>query len=499
MSFESPKKKGVETRSCPECGAEAKPRSTNCQKCGALLPLVNMPTEKEVGKAEILENTEIGRLDQELEEQHRLLTETSKRRFLKRKKIENKIKEINENIIRVRGEMRSNQEQEGKATEEKHTQTVDNITKSTRNTPEVLKPVIVKRIEILKPLVPDVQEGEEVSQNKFRDKFRTVKVMRSSGEIESDWKLMQLENGVAVVEKEDEKSGETIRKVIPEEELRALNSEDRANSILDDNKKTTPLEKKDGDVANISFDSVISYKGENYRVKETPNDENKNKYILEHATDKLIYKLTAEQLSNILKSGEAELVLPVEENKEDIARLQEIEELKAEEAELREAIENLRKQILALPDDEPEKELENEQTILIDEQRPEQMKKEVKNFSTGFMKERILPLLQNYVSEVKSLEIKGAGKEIILNTKVVKYNFNIGVEATLQNEGNGIGIKSYKIDAIFVAKGKAEREIAPQLNKVSDILREYIEKEEDRKVEKIEIENGELKVTFENK
>lgn len=469
MSFENPKNQGVETRSCPKCGTEAKPRSTNCQKCGTLLPLVNIPKETEIGG---VEDTEIGKLDKELAEQNKLLGDTPKRRFLKRKKIENKIKEINENIIRAREEIRSHKEQEGK-----NTQTVDSIAKSNKNTPEVSKAGVVKRIEILKPLVPDPKEG--AGQNDFRDKFKSVKALEA-------------EEGL-VCPRCHEKFPAGSRRFCPADGNRLIEEKTGEAPKKESSIWLSPIDaQKEGEqeinlLENINIESNISYQGENYTVKEIPNEENKNKYVLEHSRGKPIYKLTAEQLSKALESGEAKLVLPVEENKEDIARLRELDELKVEEAELREAIENLRKQILALPDEEPA------------EKAPKQIEKEIKTFSTEYIKSKILPLLENFVSEVKNLEIKGVGEEIILNTTVVKYNFNIGVEATLQNEENGIGVKSYKINASFMAKGKAEREIAPQLNKVSDLLREYIEKEENRKVEKIEIENGELKVTFENK
>ena len=164
-------------------------------------------------------------------------------------------------------------------------------------------------------------------------------------------------------------------------------------------------------------------------------------------------------------------------------RLSQIEALKQEESVLERAITELREQIMALPDEE---ELGNTEEL------------KTKTFSVGFIKSRILPLLQNHekINEVISLDVKGAGKEILLNTTVESYGFNIKVQATLGNQGNIIAVKNYNIDAMWPAKGKAEKALVPKLTEVSKILTAYIEKQENKKVEKMEIINGELKVTF---
>jgi len=141
------------------------------------------------------------------------------------------------------------------------------------------------------------------------------------------------------------------------------------------------------------------------------------------------------------------------------------------------------------------KELENLEKPEEKETKREEEKREIKSYSVEFMKTKILLLLQNIkqIDEVKNLDIKGSDKEITLNTTIKSLGFNIAVQATLENKGDGIVVKNYKVNAKWPAKGKTEKALEPHLNKISELLRSYIEKEENKKVEKIWIENGELK------
>ncbi len=134
---------------------------------------------------------------------------------------------------------------------------------------------------------------------------------------------------------------------------------------------------------------------------------------------------------------------------------------------------------------------------------PSQEKKaDSKVFSSDFIKKRIRSLLeaQDAVKEVTSLDVRGSGSEITLDTKVKAQKFfltvNVGVQAILENKGGAIKVKSYKIDAQEAIKSTVEGMIVPKLNTVSELLKSFIEKEEGKKVSKVEIENGGLKVTF---
>lgn len=101
------------------------------------------------------------------------------------------------------------------------------------------------------------------------------------------------------------------------------------------------------------------------------------------------------------------------------------------------------------------------------------------------------------ISDVKSVKVEGKGEELNLNIDVKASGFNIGVQANLQNEDNTIGLKSYHINANFLAKPFAKEKLDPYLNQVSELLKAFIEKEKGKKVESIQIENGNLRVIFE--
>ena len=124
---------------------------------------------------------------------------------------------------------------------------------------------------------------------------------------------------------------------------------------------------------------------------------------------------------------------------------------------------------------------------------------EIKSFSVDFIKERMLSLIQDNESVgnvVKNFDIKGVNEEITLNTSIKKFGVNIGIQGTLQNKGDGIAVKNYKIDAVWPIKGKAEKIIGSKLNEISEMLKSFIKKEENKEVEKIWIEDGQLKVMF---
>lgn len=105
-------------------------------------------------------------------------------------------------------------------------------------------------------MVPE-NKSEEKSES-FGKNFETVKVKRSNGEIEDDWKLMGVQDGQAIVMKKDKNSGELIRKVIPENELKAINQE-------------SPSEKENSDENKI--ESIGEFTGVSYELwKETMPD-----------------------------------------------------------------------------------------------------------------------------------------------------------------------------------------------------------------------------------
>ncbi len=126
-------------------------------------------------------------------------------------------------------------------------------------------------------------------------------------------------------------------------------------------------------------------------------------------------------------------------------------------------------------------------------------KKEEKTYSVDFIKEKMRELLSKIdsIKEIKQLEIKGINDTIEIKSEIrAKKGFmgvTVKLEAVLQNTKDSIDIKNYKIDAGMLTSF-VESLVSPQLNKIKDLIKEYIEKEEGKKVEKIWIEEGELKV-----
>jgi len=126
--------------------------------------------------------------------------------------------------------------------------------------------------------------------------------------------------------------------------------------------------------------------------------------------------------------------------------------------------------------------------------------KRIKSYTADFIKSKFEPFLQNVkqIKEIKNLNIDISNKEILIDATVVSKGFNIEVQVVIENKGDGIAVKSHNIDAKWPAKGIAEEAITPHLGKISEMLKTYMEKEEEGKIEKIWIENGELKAMFAN-
>ena len=125
---------------------------------------------------------------------------------------------------------------------------------------------------------------------------------------------------------------------------------------------------------------------------------------------------------------------------------------------------------------------------------------ETKTFSTDFIASRIKILLESneQIKRVAHIQVVGKGTKITLDIGVSAgpMGSDIGIKAILGNKGSAILVEDFRIDASFLIRGTVEKMIAQKIGEVSGILKEYIEKEEKRKVKKMEIENGVLKVTF---
>ncbi len=230
------------------------------------------------------------------------------------------------------------------------------------------------------------------------------------------------------------------------------------------------------------------------------------------ATEGLTQKAWLDTIDPTIAENALDLEIDeAEENEAEAKELQELEERrmtilkKIEEVE--KEIAKLEAEINALPEDEEEKEEEEtpEEELVSDAEIVEAEKE----YTDQFIKREIYKLLQKAGSlkKINELEVKGKGQEMFLETQVTAYRdekkkstVDVKIKATLENSDGGVKIKNYSIDAGFLARVFAQKEveskILPHLENISSILKEYIQTEEKREVEKIEIEDGKLKVIF---
>lgn len=129
---------------------------------------------------------------------------------------------------------------------------------------------------------------------------------------------------------------------------------------------------------------------------------------------------------------------------------------------------------------------------------------ETKTFLTlpaDFIKGRIEKLLQSVdtVKEIKSVSVEGTGDEIKIVLAVTGQKafvtVDINASVLLENSGSTVRVKEHKINSSSF-QDMVEGAIAPQISKIPELLKTYIEKEEGKKVETIQIENGGLRVTL---
>lgn len=135
------------------------------------------------------------------------------------------------------------------------------------------------------------------------------------------------------------------------------------------------------------------------------------------------------------------------------------------------------------------------------EVRPENKTQETKTFSNDSLKKEIKTILGSIkeVKKINSVEVGGLSDivSLSLNITVEKYfkSINIETHIILKNEERGIAVIIHSIDAGNFTK-KVKEKLNPELKKIPEKIKSYIEKEEGKKIEKIEIINGELKITF---
>lgn len=150
-----------------------------------------------------------------------------------------------------------------------------------------------------------------------------------------------------------------------------------------------------------------------------------------------------------------------------------------------------------IPEENPK-----EETIKIElPPKPQEEKIETKTFSKDFIRDLIVTLLKSegVIKEVKNINIRSGYDNMVLDVAVKAEMFFVSVDITLQavlrNNAGSIKVTDLQIEANRVRE-KVESIIISKFSKTSEIIKNYIEKKEKKKVEKMEIINGELMVTF---
>jgi len=132
-------------------------------------------------------------------------------------------------------------------------------------------------------------------------------------------------------------------------------------------------------------------------------------------------------------------------------------------------------------------------------------KSERESFDDKFIEDQIRDTLKGIgaIREIKNLKIEGVGDTISINTSIKAkkgpISTNVDLKADIENTKDGIGIKDgYSIKASSM-EGIVKNLIEPNIKNISSSIKDHIEKEKGKKVEKIWIEDGKLKVEYSNK
>jgi hypothetical protein len=238
-------------------------------------------------------------------------------------------------------------------------------------------------------------------------------------------------------------------------------------------------------------------------------------------------KLTEETLANLKNTekvaadpAEPEVVAPEAPTPETVpvatTEDREKESLAELKRTLRETIENAKKELAEIQRELREieaRELARKATEGLEkkERIAEELAARTETFPGSFIENIIASLLEQPKAKEKIKEviekpkIVGKGAEMILTTmlKIKTSPFTPSAEvkfkAVIGNVGNVLSIKNLEVQALLdMVKNEVEKTMSPYLGQISQRSKEFIEKEDkkNRKVEKIWIEDGQLKVLF---
>lgn len=253
----------------------------------------------------------------------------------------------------------------------------------------------------------------------------------------------------------------------------------------------------------IFVDRIISYQGENYKVTGLPSEENKNKYILEHSTGKPIYKLTKEQLTAQIENGNAELVpsTPSSELKPHDPVLEEAEDKIPPPPDFKTSTPTPKiPKPLETTAQTPSR-LESSAEVVREARERQEPQKETTIFTLGELDASLREIISGYAN-IKSIDVLEFIPQddtllihAIINARKLGIKSRIELHAVLVNKGGSIKIQGYSLTATQ-SEEKIRELFAEHIDSIGTEIKKQIEKKEGKKVEKVEIVNGELKVTF---
>src|SRR3989338_3417474 len=117
-------------------------------------------------------------------------------------------------------------------------------------------------------------------------------------------------------------------------------------------------------------------------------------------------------------------------------------------------------------------------------------------------KEEIGGKITEIEKEITNLEVEGNGNEINLSTTIRAekgVSATVTIDLSLGTMNNGLGIlrQNLNIEANSLVKGRVRSLIEGELGKINERIKSYIEEQTNRNVEKMWIEDGQLKVLAE--
>jgi hypothetical protein len=280
--------------------------------------------------------------------------------------------------------------------------------------------------------------------------------------------------------------------------------------------ETLPIEKAEKLEKLASSDEIAvggqvsSSEGDSYEILKTPDlDQNKDSkfYVVKHLKSGRSYKYDWESLKRdfFKMPSQAETLAEVTEQAPKVKK----ENAKSEQEKTKVRIAELEKIIAVEKQElvEIENELDKIKAAREDEETrrvTQELAERIETFSKIFLGGVVQSLLESPKAKEKidriiaDPEFSGIDNELVLKTTIEKSGFDIGVTATFDNEKDGIVVKNWKIDAMWPAKKKSENALGEYIDKIPGLVKTHIEENDkkNRKVEKMWIEGGALKVLF---